>query len=175
MKRKSCCDKNQFNFHFQIAEGLGAQPLEGGSQEALSDFDFYLRGTLKVVIDACAKREQDPMDRFEVAARMSRKLGREITKSKIDQWIAMSTVQHRIHVDALKALCEVTGDWAPLHVFVESCGFKALSPDEALAAEYGSKMLFKRMIDTDLKGLLSDIDEQELRKKLMDRVMGGGS
>ena len=64
-------------------------------------------------------------------------------------------------------------DWVPMHAFVESCGFKALHPDEARAAEYGSKMLFKRLIDSDLKDILKDIDEDELRHRLVKRAIGG--
>lgn len=81
-------------------------------------------------------------DRIEVAARMSRRLGREITKGNIDQWVAMSTPDRRIHADALKAMCEVIGNWQPLEVLVESCGFKLLSPEEAKAAEYGAAKVY---------------------------------
>lgn len=168
-------DKNQtnFTFNFNYDQPSVPRPVEGGNQETLSDFEFYLRQSIKEALDRCAKRDDDPLDRFEVAARMSRKLGREITKTHIDQWAAMSTVQRRIHADALKALCEVINDWGPLHRFVESCGFVALHPEEASAAEYGSKMLFKRMIDSDLKDILSGIDEQSLRQNLLKRLLGG--
>lgn len=166
--------RDQFTFNFNFLDSSPSRDVEGGNQENLSDFEMHLRRTIRDSLDACGKREADPLDRYDIAARMSRKLGREITKSHIDQWAAMSTVQRRIHADSLKALCEVTGDWSPLHALVESCGFKALHPDEAKAAEYGAKMLFKRMIDSDLKDILSDIDEAELRKKLIQRAMGGG-
>lgn len=164
---------NMFEFHFNFNSDDCVKTVEGGSQENLSDFEFYLRKTLKETLDRCAKREADPLDRVEVAARMTRMLGRDITKSHIDQWTAMSTVQRRIHVDSLKALCEVTGDYAPMHAFVESCGFKALHPEEAKAAEYGAKMFVKRMLDAELKDILSDIDEADMTKRLMAR-MGAG-
>lgn len=175
MSKKRHHSKNQFNFdfHFNFADLPQAKTVEGGNQERLSDFEFHLRGTLKAALERAGKRENDPLDRYEVAARMSRMLGREITKSHIDQWAAMSTVQRRIHVDALKALCEVIDDYAPLHALVESCGFRALCPEEAAAAEYGSKMLFKRMIDADLKDILNGLDEKELRRRLVSRIMGG--
>ena len=177
MSKKRNNDKGQlrldFNFNF---EGTSqSSSVEGGSQEQLSDFEFGLRSILKSCLDKCAKRKDDALDRYEVAARMSRKIGREITKSHIDQWSAMSTIQRRIHVDTLKALCEVIGDYAPLHYLVESCGFKALHPEEAQAAEYGSKMLFKRMIEADLKDTLNGIDEDELRRRLINRILGAKS
>lgn len=148
-------------------------PLEGGSQENLSDFEFRFRQTLKEVLDNVAKRDVAPMDRIEVAAQMSRKLGRDITKQQIDQWTAMSTVQRRIHVDALKALCEVTGDWTVMKFYVEACGFRFMSPDEAICAEYGAKMLLKRMIDNDIKDTLSGVNEPAVRRMLIDRMNGG--
>lgn len=97
-----------FNVHFHIGSSSGIDV--GGSQIELSDFEFGLRRILKTVLDECGKREKDPLDRVEVAARMSRKLGRDITKTHIDGWVAMSAIERRIHVDALKALCDVTED-----------------------------------------------------------------
>ncbi len=172
-KKRDSKNQFHFDFNFNFADIPQARPLEGGNQDQLSDFEFHLRATLKSALDRAGKRDSDPLDRYEVAARMSRKLGREITKSHVDQWVAMSTVQRRIHVDALKALCEVINDYTPLHTLVESCGYRALHPEEAAAAEYGSKMLFKRMIDADLKDILSDLNEVELRRRLIGRIMGG--
>lgn len=166
-------DQFTFDFNFNFGQAPAVMAVEGGSQDSLSDFEFGLRRSIKESLDKCARRHQEPLDRYEIAARMSRKLGREITKSHIDQWSAMSTVQRRIHADSLKALCEVISDWTPLHVLVEACGFKALHPDEAAAAEYGSKMLFKRIIDSELKEILSGIDEAELRNSLLKRLLGG--
>lgn len=147
--------------------------LEGGSQENLSDFEFRFRQKLKDVLDQVGKRDHKPMDRFEVAAQMSRLLGREITKSNIDQWTAMSTVQRRIHVDSLKAFCEVTGDWQAMKFYVESCGFRFMTPEEAVCAEYGAKMMLKKMIDSDIKETLSGVDEAALRRQLINKMNGG--
>lgn len=164
---KKPADQNQMilDLFQNIAERLS---VEGGSQEHLSDFEFRFRQTLKAVVDKAQ------MDRFEVAAKMSRLLGREITKTHIDQWTAMSTVQRRIHVDALKALCEVTGDWSAMKMMVESCGFRFMTPEEAVCAEYGAKMMLKKMIDSDIKETLSGVDEAALRRQLINRMNGRG-
>ena len=113
------------------------------------------------------------MDRIEIAARMSRALGREITKSHIDQWTAMSTVQRRIHADALKAFCEITGDYTALKLLVESCGFRMLTPDEAKCAEYGAQRMMKRYIESDIKCTLAGIDDSAMRRMLTKRLTGG--
>ncbi len=147
--------------------------LQGGSQTSLSDFEFRFRQLLKTVLDDVAKRPQDKLDRIEVAARMSRLLGREITKNQIDQWTAMSAIQKRMQVDALKAFCEVTGDWRTLKFFGESCGFRVLTPHEATCAEYGAQMMLKRLIDSDIKETLNGMDEHALRQIMIQR-MGGG-
>lgn len=172
MARKKEPAQNQISFNFFIGQQQPAG-LQGGTQENLSDFEFRFRQCLKEVLDDCAKRPADPLDRIEVAARMSRLLGREIPKTRLDEWTAMATPQRRMHVDALKAFCEVTGDQRTLHMFVASCGLKALTPDEALCAEYGSKMLMKRMVEADIKNTLSTADEQRIYSALLKRLSGG--
>lgn len=169
MAKREKIDRNQFDFHFHFSAAPETHSLEGGDQEKLSDFEFHMRRVLKETVDSCGKRAVDPLDRYDIAARMSRKLGREITKTHIDHWTAMSTVQRRIHTDALKALCEVTGNWAPLHALVESCGFKAMHPDEAAAAEYGVLELLKRRSMASQKDILSSMDEDALFQRLMQR------
>ena len=171
-RKKGKSDKHQMTFQFKV-DMADLMSLEGGSQDALSDFEFRFRQMLKLVLDDCGKRTTEPLDRFEVAARMSRLLGREVTKSNLDQWTAMATIQRRMHIDALKALCEVTGDYRPLHYFVEACGFKALAPEEAIYAEYGAKMMFRKMLDNEIKDTLSGVDEAEMRKRLLKRFKGG--
>ncbi len=163
--RKRSVDKNQMilDLFADMVENLS---LQGGSQENLSDFEFNFRRELKVAID------DSGMDRYEVAARMSRLLGREITKSHLDQWTALSTVQRRIHADSLKALCEITDNWSALKLLVESCGFRMLTQDEAICAEYGAKMMLKKMIDSEIKDTLSGMDESALRQALVKRMKG---
>lgn len=174
MKGGKEMDQKQFHFHFSLSpDPDDILSVEGGSQQALSDFEFRLRSVMKTVLDDVSKRDVDSLDRFEVAARMSRKLGREISKSHLDQWTAHSAIQRRMHVDAMKALCEVTGDWRVLHFFVESCGFKALDPVEAMCAEFGAQSAIKAMIDGKLKDIKSEIETPEVVARLMARIVKG--
>lgn len=167
MPPKKCISTFDFNF----VDPPETSSLEGGSPTSLSDFDMKFRITLKLTTDDVGKRDNDPLDRFEIAARMSRRLGRDVTKTSIDQWIAMSTPERRIPVDALKAMCEVMNDWSPLENLVEACGFKLLSPDEAKAAEYGATILMKEMIDADLKRQKNSINQNALQRDLQKRMM----
>lgn len=165
--KKKCLSTFDFNF----VDPPIIETLEGGSQHAPSGFEVKLRSTLKECLDSAGKRQSDPLDRIEVAARMSRLLGREITKAHIDGWIALSTPDRRIHVDALKAMCEVISDWTPLEVFVESCGFKLLTPQEAHAAQYGASMLMKEALDNEIKAIKGRINKGQLQHDLHKRLM----
>lgn len=160
-----------FNFNFDdIPE---KQTLEGGSPTTLSNFDMRLRIQLKKSVEGARRRKDDPISRTDIASRMTKLLGREFTKSNLDQCVALSTTDRRLHVDALKALCEVTNDYKPLEVIVESCGFKMLTAQEATTAEYGSLMLMKEMIDDDLKNKKLRIDIQQLKGDWNSRLSGG--
>lgn len=164
--------KNQLTFSFEVsAEDVFA--LEGGSQTELSDFERKLRYLLKEVLDDAAKRAIDPLDRFEVAARMSRKLGREISKTHIDQWVAMAMVSRRIHVDSLKALCEVIGDLRPIHFFVESCGLRALTPDLARCAEWGAAEVIRRSLASKQRNLGNELESPAVIEALAQRLLKG--
>ncbi|MBI1214521.1 MAG: hypothetical protein GC185_01720 [Alphaproteobacteria bacterium] len=162
-------DQMTFNFTAE-AQRLA---LEGGDQHTLSPFERRLRQVLKAVFDDAARRGADPIDRAEIARRMTEKLGREISKSHLDQWTAMATVDRRMHVDALKAVCEVTGDLRPMHAFAEASGLKLLTAEEAVCAEYGAKLLFKKLLTEDIKDTLQGVDEQSLKAQLVARFEGG--
>lgn len=172
-RKKQESGKDQLTFSFQVsAEDVFA--LEGGSQTALSDFEFRLRQVIKEALDDAGKRKHDPLDRFEIAARMSRMLGREISKSHIDQWTAMATVTRRIHVDSLRALCEVISDMRPIHLFVESCGLKALTPDLALCAEWGAAEVLRRSLANKQKTLGNELENPAVIDQLAQRLLSGG-
>lgn len=173
-KGKGMENQQNFDFHFHLAiNPADILRVEGGSQDELSNFEFKFRQKLKEILEVVGKREVSPMDRQEIASRMSRSLGRDITKTHIDQWTAMSAVSRRMQVDAMKAFCEVIGDFTIMHFFVESCGFKALTPMEAQCAEFGMNTALKSLIDGKLKDIKSGLDNPELIQVLMSRVLQG--
>lgn len=170
-RKKNQQSRDQMTFQFTVTKDE-LLTLSGGSQEKLSDFEMELRLCMKTVLDDAGKRALDPLDRIEVAARMSRALGREIQKSHIDQWVALSTVQRRIHVDALKAFCEITQDYRPLHIFVESCGFRMLDKDLALCAEWGASEVLRRSLANKQKSLGAELESPGTIEALAKRVLG---
>lgn len=162
---------DQMTFNFTSA--VEPTPLEGGDQNTLSPFERKLRIVLRQVFDDAGKRDNAPLCRAEIAERMTAKLGRDISKANLDQWTAPSTPDRRMHIDALKAVCEVTGDFRLMHYFAEACGFKLLTPEEAACAEYGARALFQKMLRNDMRGVLQGVDEVKLRQQLMGRLEGG--
>ena len=181
-KRRPYRDKNQpslFDFSNNFTIGTvninqGHQSEPDGSRHELSSFEFGLCQILKTVLDDASKRERDPLDRVEIAIRMSKRLGREITKSHIDGWVAMSAVERRIHVDSMKILCEVVNDFRPMHYFVEQCGFKALEPYMAACAEYGAKTALMERLKTESKNLKDQMDDPKLLERLLSSLSQGG-
>lgn len=70
------------------------------------------------------------LSRYQIAARMSELVGREITKTMLDAYAAESKEGHRLPAELLPAFCEATGDWRPLIILVEALGGMVLSPKE---------------------------------------------
>lgn len=174
MSRKPKAEsKNQLTFSFEVTPE-DVFELSGGSPAALSDFDFRLRQAMKVALEHAANRPEDPIDRTEVAARMSAKLGRRITKTHIDEWTAMATISRKIHADSLKALCEVTGDLGPAHVFIESFGLRALDAKMAQFAEYGAAEIVKKNLTNKQRSLSNELDNDAVISALAGRLLSGG-
>ena len=182
MKKKNPYNKDQLSMfgnnsineiNFINMEAPQTKTLENGSQTELSEYEFGLRSLLKKVLDDVSKRKENPLDRIDVAAGMTRILGRDITKTSLDQWVAMSTPERRIHTDSLKALCEVCNDKRLIHYFVESCGLKALSPEMAICAEYGARKAMMDKMQKGLKDLQNNLDNPKLQEKLLKMMTGG--
>ncbi|MDX2094334.1 MAG: hypothetical protein SFW64_00080 [Alphaproteobacteria bacterium] len=173
-KKSGAAAKNQLTFSFEVSVD-DVFTLEGGSPAGLSDFDFHLRNTLKELLDDAARRPVNPLDREEIAARMTDKLGRRITKTHLDEWTAKATINRRIHVDALRGLCEVTGDMRPIHYFVESCGLRALTPDLARCAEWGASEVIRRNLANKQKSLGIELENPTVINALTNRLLNGGN
>ncbi len=163
---KKTDDPRQTSFNFYASSQ--APTLGNGSTTKLSDFDFELRKLLKKILS------DHKGSRANLAKQMTVLLGREITKHHIDGWVAMSSIERRIHTDALKAICDITKDYRLIHFLAESCGYKALSHEEAEFADYGAKVFFKKMLDKDLKAAFKSSNKAQLAEKLKQRAIRNG-
>lgn len=138
--------------------------LSGDAQKAevkhpkAGEFDRAVRDQVAQTLEDTARRDVAPQSRDQVAAAMSTLLGRRISKTQLDQWAAPSQDDRRLPVDALWALGRVTGDWRVLHCLVDASGFRALTPEEAVCAEFGALFAVKRHIDSRARELTGDMD-----------------
>lgn len=79
-----------------------------------------LDAAVKELITEALKKT--PHSRYQIAAEMSRDLGKEITKAQIDAWSAESKENHGIRVGYLNAFMKATGDKTILHLICETAG-----------------------------------------------------
>ena len=155
-KRKPADDPRQATFGFFMP----STPAETGKTEApAEDFDLAIREAVAETLASAARHPDTVMSRDDVAEAMTTRLGRRVSKAQLDQWSAPSQDDRRIPVDALRALGLVTGDWRALHVLVEGCGFKALTPEEAVCAEFGALAAVRRRIDGRSRELTKGMDD----------------
>lgn len=95
------------------------------------DIGTQLRGLVSALLKDC------PLDRFEVAAVMSRLLGREITKHMLDSWTAESREGWRFPLEYLPALEEALQTHALTAWIADLRGCRLLVGREAIDAEIG--------------------------------------
>ena len=115
--------------------------------------------TLRELVSIALKHTK--FSRYEVAAKMSKLVGREITKSQIDTWSAESKENHRFPLAYLNAFIESTGDTTILRLICEKAGGYFIIGKDALKLELGKtyeqlKELSKKkkLIENALKGSL---------------------
>lgn len=97
-----------------------------------------LRAALSTALKAC------PFDRYEIAGRMSRLLGKNITKDQLDAWTAESKDGHRIPAEYLPAFCQAAGSVEPLRLLADVTDCFLLESEDALKAELGRISMEKR-------------------------------
>lgn len=118
-----------------------------------------LRAALSSTLKAC------PYDRYEVAGRMSRLLGRTITKDQLDAWTAESKEGHRIPAEYLPAFCQAAGSVEPLRLLADMSDCFLLESEDALKAELGRIAMEKRELAK---------QEKAVRELLEQMLRGGG-
>jgi hypothetical protein len=123
-KLKSSNQLSLFDLVKQSVEKIAAPAM--GSL----DIDAEFRAALSEDIKGC------PQSRYQIAARMSELLGREITKSQLDNWTAESHEPHRMPAQYLAAFVLATGGRRrAMETVARHAGIFALPGPEALRAE----------------------------------------
>lgn len=104
------------------------------------DISLAVRDVLADML-AGASRDRQPLDRFQVAAELSRLTGREISRHMLDRYAAPSTEDWRLPLELLPALVLVTGNFRLLEMVAEKCGCKILRGSEAMLTELGGLLM----------------------------------
>ena len=98
---------------------------------SIAGFDHELRQALSQSL------KEQPLSRYEVAAKMSEMLGDDISKNMLDAYTAESRETHQISVVRLVAMVLATRDYDLLALVAEKVGCRLLVGEEAVAAEVG--------------------------------------
>lgn len=114
--------------------------------------------TLRELVSQALKEPR--LSRYEVAAKMSSLLGREITKAMIDSWSAESKENHRFPLAYLPAFMEATGDKTILRFIAEKAGGYFIEGEDALYTELGKLEKMKKEI----------AEKERLIKQMLEKV-----
>ena len=144
------------------------QSTAGGCDVALA-----VREALNETI-SCARR--DGTDRYEIASRISRYSGRDMTKATLDRYCAPSAEDWRFPMEALPALIAATGDYRLLDLVAEACGCRVLRGEEAWLAEFGALLVQQREVNERLASYKKHIPGDVLKRLETDAAkrVGGG-
>lgn len=126
-----------FDLIRQVSEQQKAVSFEADTPGRLN-----LDAAIREMVSEALKRTEK--SRYQVAAEMSRLLGREITKAMLDSWSAESKENHRFPVAYLTAFEVATGDKAILRLLCEMAGGFFIAGEDALYTELGKIDQMKR-------------------------------
>lgn len=155
-KRKRPVDPRQQAFVF-FMDPAATPESAPTPPPAAAEFDRTMRELVAATLDAAAHSNVAPLKREDVALAMTERLGRRVTKAQLDQWSAPSQEDRRVPSDGLWALGLATGDWRALRFLVEASGFRMLTEQEAVCAEFGALFAVKRHIDARARELTGDM------------------
>jgi hypothetical protein len=119
---------------FDVIKNLSEQQ-KAASLQGVIPGSFNIEAILRELISSALKNTK--LSRYEVAAEMSKLLGREITKSQIDSWSAESKEHHRFPLAYLNAFMEATGDKTIVRLISEKAAGYFIEGEDALYTELG--------------------------------------
>lgn len=128
-----------------------APALTGGSLDYSTELRYALSYALK----------NTPLNRHEVAARMSELTGQDISKSMLDAWTAESKTPWRFpfeYVAAFEAACETT---ALQELLGRKRGSRILVGEDALLAEIGKIHTLRHDLATREKAIKARINKRK--------------
>lgn len=109
-----------------------------------------------------------PYSRHEVAAKLSKKTGKEITYHTLNSWTAESKELRRFPVEFLPAFCHVTGDFTILKVIANIAGGFFIEGEEAIYTQLGRIQAEEAKLEKEKKEIqkrLEDLEKGEIKLK----------
>lgn len=104
---------------------------DNGAVEGSLDLDSQIREAISKSLKHCK------YDRYGVAAKMSRLMAKEVTKSMLDSWSAESKDSNRFPLSYLSSLITATEDKSILRLLCEKAGGYFIESEDALRLELG--------------------------------------
>ncbi|MDN3524319.1 hypothetical protein QWY79_03455 [Halomonas sabkhae] len=101
------------------------------------------------------------VDRYEVAAQMSRLSGDDVSKHMLDAWSSPARTEHNIPLYRAPLLEEVCHSHAFTDWLVHLRGGRVAYGREALAAEYGKRQRMMEKLKSDMRELKKLMGEDE--------------
>jgi len=134
---------------------LREDDLRGKKLEVNYDIAAQLRRWLSAAI------KNSPMSRFEIAARLSELLDKEISKYQLDSWTAESKEGYHLPAEYVPALAAVLDDISLLRILSAPLGIQVLENKDLMWLEYGKLRQTEKMV--------------RLRKKQLEKKLQGGN
>lgn len=98
--------------------------FEGEAREGALSLMMPFRDALGKAIKQCSN-----LSRYDIAARMSELVGRDISKNMLDKWTS-SDPECKMGAEYLAAFCHVTQSIEPFRVLLQSIGCDAVSHEQ---------------------------------------------
>lgn len=139
MNRKSADDRQL------TLDSLFAIPAVPGPGAGNLDYGIELRQVMAAML------KRSPLDRYDLAARMSKSLNRDITKGQIDGWIAESRENWHFPLEYATAWEEALGMYDLIELHARKRGCKVYVGEDVYKAELGKLEVMKDEITHQIK------------------------
>lgn len=117
--------------------------------------------TLKIAAELChavsRALKESPLDRYRVAAEMSRLTGDDITKTRLDSWSAEGKERNRFPAEYLPAFIVAAGAPWLLARIADRCGLRLVGEDELRHLEAGRLHAEIRNLEARKDELLTEV------------------
>lgn len=134
------------NSRKRIAVDPKTQPALFSEQAAIADGSWDTRLAVKAAMSEAMRRCK--LSRWEIAAEISRRVGRDITKSMLDNYTAESKEDCYPPFYIMAAFCAVVGDWEPYRVSLAPAGGDVVFGEELeIIDDYKREQEIRRMME----------------------------